>query len=188
MPHSSESPETSGAGRPARASPHRPGLLGRMLVGWTRICLRYPWAVVMLAVLSAAASGLFTARNLGYKVSRVDLLNPKSDYNKLWIDYIREFGEDDDAVIVVEGESRDGVIAVLEEVSREVRREESLFRSVLHEVDLSRIRSKGLHYLSPADLKAIDRFIERMQPVLDGGWAQLKVGTMVGGLAVPPNS
>jgi hypothetical protein len=116
-------------------------------------------------------------------VSRVDLLNPKSDYNKLWIDYIREFGEDDDAVIVVEGESRDGVIAVLEEVSREVRREESLFRSVLHEVDLSRIRSKGLHYLSPADLKAIDRFIERMQPVLDGGWAQLKVGTMVGGLA-----
>ena len=183
MPHSSESPETSGAGRPARASPHRPGLLGRLLVGWTRICLRYPWAVVMLAVLSAAASGLFTARNLGYKVSRVDLLNPKSDYNKLWIDYIREFGEDDDAVIVVEGESRDGVIAVLEEVSREVRREESLFRSVLHEVDLSRIRSKGLHYLSPADLKAIDRFIERMQPVLDGGWAQLKVGTMVGGLA-----
>ena len=183
MPHPSESPETSGAGRPARASPHRPGLLGQILVGWTRICLRYPWAVVMLAVLSAAASGLFTARNLGYKVSRVDLLNPKSDYNKLWIDYIREFGEDDDAVIVVEGESRDGVIAVLEEVSREVRREESLFRSVLHEVDLSRIRSKGLHYLSPADLKAIDRFIERMQPVLDGGWAQLKVGTMVGGLA-----
>ena len=183
MPHSSESPETSGAGRPARASPHRPGLLGRLLVGWTRICLRYPWAVVMLAMLSAAASGLFTARHLGYKVSRIDLLNPKSDYNKLWIDYIREFGEDDDAVIVVEGESRDGVIAVLEEVSREVRREESLFRSVLHEVDLSRIRSKGLHYLSPADLKAIDRFIERMQPVLDGGWAQLKVGTMVGGLA-----
>jgi hypothetical protein len=125
-------------------------------------------AVVLGAVISAVVAGAYTAQSLGYKVSRVDLLDPKSDYNKLWIDYIHEFGEDDDAVIVVEGESRDGVIAVLEEVSREVRREESLFRSVLHEVDLSRIRSKGLHYLSPADLKAIDRFIERMQPVLDG--------------------
>ena len=163
--------------------PHTPGLLGRALVAWTRVCLRHPLTVVMLAILSAVAAGAWTARHLGYKVSRVDLLDPESEYNKLWIDYIREFGEDDDAVVVVEGESREGVIAVLQEVSREVAREESLFRSVLHEVDLSKIRSKGLHYLSPADLADIDRFIERTQPILDGGWAQLKVSTMVGGLA-----
>jgi hopanoid biosynthesis associated RND transporter like protein HpnN len=164
-------------------SAHAPGLLGRALVAWTVVCLRHPLAVLLVAVLTAVAAGAWTARHLGYKVSRVDLLDPESDYNKLWIDYIREFGEDDDAVIVVEGESRDEVIAVLREVSREVAREESLFRSVLHEVDLSKIRSKGLHYLSPADLADIDRFIERTQPILDGGWAQLKVGTMVGGLA-----
>jgi len=162
---------------------HAPGLLGRGLVAWTAVCLRHPLAVVMLAVLSAVAAGAWTARHLGYKVSRVDLLDPDSEYNKLWIDYIREFGEDDDAVVVVEGDSRDDVIAVLREVSRDVAREESLFRSVLHEVDLSRIRAKGLHYLSPADLAEIDRFIERTEPILAGGWAQLKVGTMVGGLA-----
>ncbi|MEI6658851.1 MAG: MMPL family transporter, partial [Planctomycetota bacterium] len=119
----------------------------------------------------------------GYKVSRSDLVDPESEYNKLWIDYIREFGEDDDAVVVVEGDSREQVIPVLEEISREVASEKSLFRSVLHEVDLSAIRAKGLHYLSPADLTAIDRFIERTQPILEGGWAQLRVGTMVGGLA-----
>jgi hopanoid biosynthesis associated RND transporter like protein HpnN len=84
---------------------------------------------------------------------------------------------------VVEGDSREQVIPVLEEISREVASEKSLFRSVLHEVDLSAIRAKGLHYLSPADLTAIDRFIERTQPILEGGWAQLRVGTMVGGLA-----
>ena len=162
---------------------HPSGLLGRMLVGWTRICLRQPFAVVAIAVLSAVASGVWTSHHLGYKVSRSDLVDPESEYNKLWIDYIHEFGEDDDAVVVVEGDSRERVITVLEEISREVAREESLFRSVLHEVDLSKIRAKGLHYLSPADLATIDRFIERTQPVLDGGWAQLRVGTMVGGLA-----
>ena len=113
----------------------------------------------------------------------MDLLDPESEYNKLWIDYIHEFGEDDDAVVVVEGRAREDVIAVLEEVSREVAREGDLFRSVLHEVDLSRIRAKGLHYLAPADLAAIDRFIERTEPILAGGWAQLKVGTMVAGMA-----
>ena len=164
-------------------SGHRPGLLGQALVAWTRVCLRHPFAVLALAVLSAVASGVWTARHLGYKVSRADLVDPKSEYHKLWIDYIHEFGEDDDAVVVVEGDSRERVIPVLEEISREVAREQSLFRSVLHEVDLSAIRAKGLHYLSPADLTAIDRFIERTQPILDGGWAQLRVGTMVGGLA-----
>ena len=164
-------------------SGHRPGLLGQALVAWTRVCLRQPFAVFALAVLSAVGSGFWTAQHLGYKVSRADLVDPKSEYHKLWIDYIHEFGEDDDAVVVVEGDSRERVIPVLEEISREVAREQSLFRSVLHEVDLSAIRAKGLHYLSPADLTAIDRFIERTQPILDGGWAQLRVGTMVGGLA-----
>jgi len=176
------------AGTPEQGdSPRRPGptpsLLGRALVAWTRLCLWQPWVVVLVAVASAVASGVWTADRLGYKVSRTDLLDPESDYNKLWIDYIREFGEDDDAVIVVEGPARGDVIPVLEELSREVARDGTLFRSVLHEVDLSRVRSKGLHYLSPEDLAAIDQFVERTQPVLDGGWMQLRVGTMVAGLA-----
>jgi hopanoid biosynthesis associated RND transporter like protein HpnN len=175
-------PDADGAPRDVPPLPAT-GLLGRALVAWTRACLRAPVLIVLVAVLSAVAAGAWTAQRLGYKVSRVDLLDPESDYNKLWIDYIREFGEDDDAVIVVEGPARDAVIAVLRDLSRDVEREDTLFRSVLHEVDLSKIRAKGLHYLAPADLAEIDRFIERVQPVLAGGWAQLRVGTMVGGLA-----
>jgi hypothetical protein len=175
--------DTANVGVAPGHSGHAPGLLGRGLVAWTRLCLWRPWVVVLVAIAAAVASGLWTADRLGYKVSRTDLLDPESDYNKLWIDYIREFGEDDDAVIVVEGPSRGDVIPVLDELSREVAREGDLFRSVLHEVDLSRVRSKGLHYLSPEDLAAIDQFVERTQPVLDGGWMQLRVGTMVAGLA-----
>lgn len=170
----------------------RRGMLARGFVAWTRLCLRHPLVILAVALLSAVACAVWTGRNLGYKVSRVDLLDPRSDYNKLWIEYVREFGEEDDAVIVVEGKSRDRVIAVLEELSHEVAREPELFHSVLHEVDLSRIRSKGLHYLSAGDLADIDRFIDRAAPILQGGWAQLKVGSMVAGLAgqmvagVPP--
>ena len=158
-------------------------LLGRALMAWTRLCLRAPMAVVLGAVISAVIAGAYTAQSLGYKVSRVDLLDPKSDYNKLWIDYIHEFGEDDDAVVVVEGPTRDRVVKVLEELSREVAQDGERFRSVLHEVDLSKIRAKGLHYLSPKDLAAIDRFIEQTEPILAGGWTHLKVASMVGGLA-----
>ncbi|MFM9194750.1 MAG: hypothetical protein ACKOWG_03205, partial [Planctomycetia bacterium] len=141
-----------GATAGAEDHPHATtSLLGRALVAWTRLCLRAPVAILLGAVLSAVAAGAYTAQSLGYKVSRVDLLDPKSDYNKLWIDYIQEFGEDDDAVGVVEGPARDRVVKVLEELSREVAQNDALFRSVLHEVDLSKIRAKGLHYLAPAD-------------------------------------
>jgi len=178
-------PRTAGDETDARAgnAGHRPSLLGRMLVAWTWWAIRHPGLVILAAVLSAGGSALLTARHLGYKVSRIDLLDPESEYNKLWIDYIREFGEDDDAVIVVEGPAREAVIAVLDELSRETVRRAALFRSVLHEVDLSRIRSKGLHYLSPTDLAGIDRFLEQAGPVIDGGWGHLKVGTTLGGLA-----
>jgi hypothetical protein len=179
LPTASDSP-ASGDSLPGHAPP---SLLARGLVAWTHVCLKASSLVVLVAIVSALAAGAYTARSLGYKVSRTDLLNPDSDYNKLWIDYIAEFGEDDDAVVVVEGPSRTEVIRVLEEVSAEVARDGTLFRSVLHEVDLSKIRAKGLHYLAPSDLAEIDRFIERSQPILDGGWAQLRVMSMVGGLA-----
>lgn len=168
----------------AGATAARPAsLLSRGFVAWTRLCLQMPAVITLVAVLLAVASGGYAAKHLGYKVSRVDLLDPKSEYNKLWIDYIAEFGDDDDAVIVVEGPTREDVIRVLEEVSREAGQQDDLFHSVLHEVDLSAIRGKGLHYLAPSDLAAIERFVEQTQPIIDGGWAQLKAGSMVAGMA-----
>ena len=179
-----EPTDATGPTDPVPADAHATtSFLGQALIAWTRLCLRAPMAVVLGAVISAVVAGAYTAQSLGYKVSRVDLLDPKSDYNKLWIDYIHEFGEDDDAVVVVEGPTRERVVRVLEELSREVAQDGERFRSVLHQVDLSKIRAKGLHYLSPADLAAIDQFIERTEPILAGGWTHLKVASMVGGLA-----
>ena len=91
----------------------------------------------------------------------MDLLDPKSNYNQLWTDYIEEFGDEDDAVIVVEGAGREQVVPVLEELSALLAREDRLFHAVLHEVDLGKIRSKGLHYLSPEELGGIDHFLDR---------------------------
>ena len=42
---------------------------------------------------------------------------------------------------------------MLEELSTALAREDRLFHAVLHEVDLSKIRSKGLHYLAPGELR-----------------------------------
>ena len=179
MPADGMEPGSGGGGQPVGSE----GRIARLLVAWTRLCLKAPAAVITIAVITAGVAGLLTQQHLGYKVSRVDLLDPESEYNRLWIDYLAEFGEDDDAVIVVEGPSRAIVVDVLGEVSEELSQEGSLFHSVLHEVDLSQIRSKGLHYLQVDDLTSINGFLAESEPVLAGGWSQLRVGSMVGGLA-----
>ena len=48
------------------------------------------WLALMLA-----------GSRLGFRTSRLDLLNPKSSYNQLWLEYIDEFGDADDVVVVV---------------------------------------------------------------------------------------
>ncbi len=119
---------------------------------------------------------------LGYKSSRLDLLNPKSEYNRLWIEYINEFGDEDDAVLVVEGPGRDEIVPVLAELSGALGQEKRLFHAILHEVDLTKIRAKGLHYVPKDQLQAINHFLDDALPITGGDWSRLQVGKLVGGM------
>ena len=86
-----------------RPPPAKPSLLAAPLNIATRVSLAYPAATVALAIALTVMSLVITWGKLGYRTSRMDLLDPKSDYNRLWIEYINEFGDEDDAVVVVEG-------------------------------------------------------------------------------------
>ncbi|MGD9721019.1 MAG: MMPL family transporter [Pirellulales bacterium] len=157
--------------------------LARPFVWGTRLILAFPVATIALSLILAVGACYLTATRLGYQTSRMDLLNPNSSYNRLWTQYIEEFGDEDDAVVVVEGPSRDQVVPVLEELSAALAREQHLFHAVLHEVDLAKIRSKGLHYLSPEELAGIEQFLSDVGPILDGNWTPLNVSAMASGLS-----
>jgi hopanoid biosynthesis associated RND transporter like protein HpnN len=165
------------------ASAHsQSSLATRILVIITGLLLKFPVVALCAAVGLAIAAVILTTTGLGYKSSRLDLLNPHSDYNRLWIEYINEFGNEDDAVVVVEGRSRDAVVPVLQEISAQLTREQNLFHAVLHEVDLSKIRAKGLHYVAPDELAQMELFLAQALPVVRGDWGGLRLGPMIEGL------
>ncbi len=156
--------------------------LARPFVLGTRLILAFPVTTLAIMLGLAGIACYLTVTRLGYQTSRMDLLNPKSSYNQLWTEYIKEFGDDDDAVIVVEGTGREQVVPVLEELSALLAREDRLFHAVLHEVDLGKIRSKGLHYLNPEELGGIQHFLGELGPILSGDWSSLNVSHMAAGL------
>lgn len=150
----------------------------------TRLVLDYPVATIALAVALSIAALLYSQAYTGYRTSRSDLIDPDSDYNRLWLEYTDEFGDEDDAVVVVEGASRDQVVPVLREISAMLAREDRLFHAVLHGVDLTKIQAKGLHYLAPQELQGIESFVGEVEPIFGGDWSRLNVGRMAAGLAV----
>jgi uncharacterized protein len=164
---------------PAEGMPHENlSLLGRLLVLIARLVLRFPVPTVVIGILAALASLYLSQTQLGFRTSRADLLNPKSGFNRLWLDYTKEFGDSEDVIVVVEGPSREKVVPVLEELAAEMLRENRLWHAVLHKIDLTKIKSKGLYYLKPEELAGIEQFLDKYSPVLQGNWAQLNLGNM----------
>lgn len=159
--------------------PEKVPLLAKPLVACTRLALKHPVATIVIALVLTFSSTILTVAKLGYRTSRADLINPNSDYNRLWIEYTKEFGEEDDAVVVVEGPDRDTVVPVLEEISQALGREDRLFKAILHGVDLQRIRSKGLHYLSTDELTNVENLVKESHPIVEGQWARLNLGHLL---------
>ena len=160
-------------------APRPHSILSSPLAWMTARILQFPRGVLVIAVFLAVASMVYTHLQLGFRTSRLDLLNPDSGYNKLWIQYIEEFGDDDDVVVVVEGSGREDVAPVMDELALALAREQRLFHAVLHEVDLSKIREKGLHYLSAEEWDRLERMLGQLTPVMEGHWAQLNLGQII---------
>ena len=179
-------PERSPCPRKGCRRQNRRSWRGRL--AWlTSLVVRFPVPVLALAVgRPCCFAGVLSGSRLGFRTSRLDLLNPDSSYNRLWIDYINEFGDEDDVVVVVEGASREQVVPVLEEISTALAREDRLFHAVLHEVDLSKIRSKGLHYLPPEQARRRSTSSStRRSRSSRGDWTRLNLGNMVGAMSCP---
>ena len=153
-------------------------MVSRPLVWLTRASVRFPVATLLLAGVAVVGSVWLTMTRLGFRTSRAELLSPQSDYNRRWLEYTKEFGDKEDAVVVVEGESREWIVPVLDDVCRELVRRGDLFGSVMHETDAPKLRDKGLYYLKPEDLRQINGFLDQAAPILQGNWSQLNLGGM----------
>lgn len=115
------------------------------------------------------------------KTSRLDLINPKSDFNKLWVDYIEDFGDNDDLIVVVQGNSQEIITPVLDELSQEIQKYPKLFSSVLGSVDTTPMLRKGLHFIDKKEkLEKIQHFVQQMSPVIQGHWETVNLNNYLG--------
>lgn len=169
---SSGSPDETAADRSMLAMP---------LAELTRIVVRNPVTVIVIGLLIAVASVFGTAKSLGFKTSRLDLINPNSNYNQLWLEYLEQFGADDDVVVVVEGHAKENVSPVLEALYSRLSANRESFYAVLHERGLANVRAKALHYVPPDELAEMEGELAGLAPVLGGHWDALSFDRLLWG-------
>src|SRR5262245_7258960 len=93
------------------SSPHGPA--PRCLVSLVAAACRFPSIVLAVSALVAVVSATAFATRLAYRTQRSELMSPDKDYQERWRNYVQEFGDDDDMVVVVEGAGRERMIAAL---------------------------------------------------------------------------
>ena len=102
---------------PAQRTGHADdSLLAAPLLALTERTLRAPATVLVGACALALLSVAVTVNGLTFKTSRLDLLNPRSEYNQRWLAYLTEFGNRDDACLVIRAERKKDLTAAIDEV------------------------------------------------------------------------
>ena len=144
-------------------------LLAAPLLAITDWGLRAPATVLVGACALALLAVAITVNGLTFKTSRLDLLNPRSEYNQRWLAYLAEFGDRDDACIVVRAERKADLTAAIDEIAAQLRQETKLFDSVFYRRDLSRLQSKALHYLPLEQLAQFERQLAEASAVMPQG-------------------
>ena len=93
--------------------------------------------------------------HLQYHTQRSDLISPRKECQQRWHDYIKEFGDDDDIVVVVKGSERTRMIEALEQVAAQIRQQPTLFDRLFYKADLRALHDRALMMLPLDQIRTI---------------------------------
>jgi len=145
------------------------------------VCRR-PLLVLLTSLALAGLSIYAAATRLQYKTQRNDLISPHKDYQQRWRDYLAEFGDDDDIVVVVKGEDRPRMEKALDALAARVQARPDLFDRLFFKVDLRSLRNRALMFLPTEEIQAIQQHLRDMGLLLQIGplaWQNLTLSSLL---------
>ncbi len=163
-------------------------MLSAPLGGLIRCVLKYPYVMLFLMIGLAVGAGLYTQENLKFKNRRLDLINPKSEWNQYWLEYIAKFGSEDDLIIVVEGETPEKIITAVNETAREIEGKPELFHSLFYKFDDTALLSKALYFASDEELQDLNLFLKSHAEVFQGKWDTVAIDHILPQAVMPLTS
>lgn len=141
----------------------------RLLVGLVELSCHNPWLTLGLAAVLCILSAYVACTRLEYRTQRSELIHPDKDYQKRWRQYVAEFGDDDDMVVVVKSPSADRATmrAALDALAGEVQQQPERFDRLFYKVDLHALCNRSLLFLPSEQIEQIQENLRSMSMLLD---------------------
>jgi len=163
-------------------SPEEASLVPRLLVRLVAAVCRWPRSVLALSLLTCAVSIGAACTRLEYQTQRSDLISPSKDYQQRWRQYLGEFGDDDDMVVVVKGSDRPQMERALDALAVQVGEQPTLFDRLFYKVDLRPLRNRALMFLPTQEIASIQDNLKSMGLLLEFGpltWRSLSLQSLL---------
>ncbi len=109
-------------------------------------------------------------RFLSFRTDRADLISPTEEFHQRWLQYVDEFGDQSEIVVVVEGPHESVVRSIMDDLGPKIEAESELFDGVFYRFDPSGLRSEALQFLDPAVLESGLQQLSAYRPILAGHW------------------
>jgi hypothetical protein len=140
----------------------------RYLATLATLLLRWPKLFLLAGIGLAGVGAVYTVTGLDFKTSRNDLIGRDSEYWRNYSAYAREFGAEEDYLVVVESDRPDRNRAAIEALAAALvapgnnphpadppRAQSFRASDLFYRVDYAALKPWFLYYLTPAELRQI---------------------------------
>ena len=142
-------------------------MLTSAIVRTVNFCIRHAWAVILVAVLVAVGSGVYTARNFSINANVDDLLSSKLDWRQREIEYHNKFPESIELIlVVVDAPTPELAQAASQALTQDLAKRTDLFRSVVDKGGGPFFRRNALLYAPTDRLEQLTGALTRANPLI----------------------
>jgi hopanoid biosynthesis associated RND transporter like protein HpnN len=137
-------------------------LLGKLAASVHRHPCRFFWPQVLLFVVSIA----YTVGYLHFDMDQNDLVSGSKRYHHNYLEFEKEFRQQDDLAVVVESENVEKNRQFVERLGARLEAETNLFHNVFYKGDLSMMGPKALLFVPEEDLAGIRDALSADEPFI----------------------
>jgi len=144
--------------------------LARSLAGLTVAVCRHPrwffWPQAVLFMVCVVYALPRPYGHLDFDMNRDNLVGPDQKYHQNYLRLQKEFPQQDDVVVVVEGDNIEKNRQFVERIAAKMQTETNLFRDVFYQQSLAMMGSKALLYASETNLVEMKTMLHAAQPFI----------------------
>jgi uncharacterized protein len=147
-------------------------MLGSFVTGIVNLCTRFPWPIIILALVAAAGSAVYSVRHFAINTDINKLISRDLDWRKREAEFEKAFpGHFGSTLVVVDAPTTEFATRAATELAAQLKTRPQLFRSVDDIGGSEFFARNGLLYRSTEDVASFAKGLGQAAPL---------VGTLVG--------